>query len=70
MWNPPRKEIKTVSPALAGEFLTTGPSDNPDFLTFNISTSAEAKVFEYRWKGIFIYILENYPDLGNSVHSI
>ena len=43
-----QKRDKTVSPALAGEFLTTGPSDNPDFLTFNISTSAEVKVFEYR----------------------
>jgi len=52
--NLPRQEIKTVSPALAGEFLTTGPSDNSDFLTFDIGTLAEVQVFENRRKGIFI----------------
>lgn len=39
-------------------------------LVFDIGTLADVKFFQYRRNGIFIYILENYPDLGNSVYSI
>lgn len=54
MWDRPGAGVKPVSLALAGEFLTTGPSDNSDFLTFDIGTLAEVQVFENRRKGIFI----------------
>ena len=37
MWNLPGRGIESVSPALAGEFLTTGPPGNSkDLFLFNI----------------------------------
>ena len=34
MWNLPRPGIEAMSPALAGRFLTTGPSGKPPFIVF------------------------------------
>ena len=45
MWNLPRPGIEPTSPALAGRFLTTGPSGKP----FKYFISHES---QYSWKGV------------------
>ena len=65
MWDLPRPGIETVSPALAGRFLTTGPPGKPRQISF---------IKEYIWKVriwksylkpfLIVYPLENHYRLS------